>query len=196
MTSNTKESILEAARDVYLTRGLSGLSMRAVAREVGVSATALYRHFDSKESMMAAVCDDGFRLFFSYLMRALHASTPLARFTKMTGSYLDFAIDHPRYYEVLFMSPREHLAQSQIGSLDVDDTSPTFTFLVDRVRECVDAGVFRSGDPVHIAYTVWAQTHGLSSLFLRGLMRQEPDEFRAFYNASIERMVNGLAVPT
>jgi hypothetical protein len=51
----------------------------------------------------------------------------------------------------------------------------TFLFLVDRIRECIDAGVFPPGDPATVALWVWSQVHGLSSLWLLGQLEGKLD---------------------
>ncbi len=71
----TEHDILAAARDLYLTHGLTGFSMRKVADAVGISATAIYRHFDGREALILAVVDEGFRRFGTYLYRGLRGRT-------------------------------------------------------------------------------------------------------------------------
>ena len=76
---STERHILDAARDLYLEQGLQGLPMRKVADTVGISATAIYRHFDNRETLVLAICEEGFRRFGEYLYRGLRGETPLER---------------------------------------------------------------------------------------------------------------------
>ena len=71
IVADTRERIVEEARDLYLTAGLAGLSMRKVAERVGVTATALYRHFEDKQALLLAVVQAGFERFTTYLLRGL-----------------------------------------------------------------------------------------------------------------------------
>jgi len=72
---------------------------------------------------------------------------------------------------------------------------PTFQFLVDRVRECIDAGVLAPGDATEIAATIWAHVHGLASLRLSGHMKSVGDDeaFPAFFAKSLDGLIQGLA---
>jgi AcrR family transcriptional regulator len=86
-------------------QGLLGFSMRGVAERVGVTATALYRHFADKDALLASLLEDGFRTFSSYLMRSLAGRTPLERFRRCGQQYFDFALEHLRDYALMFMTP-------------------------------------------------------------------------------------------
>jgi hypothetical protein len=66
-------------------------------------------------------------------------------------------------------------------------------FWNDRVRECMDAGMFRTADPTAIGITLWGHAHGLVSLYLSGALQLDEDGFRALYRASANRVLRGLA---
>src|SRR5687768_2852915 len=101
---DTRQHILSEARELFLKKGLSGVSMRAVADGVGVSATALYRHFNDKDALLASLLGEAFGTFGSYLGRCLGGSTPLERFRICGRGYVEFALDHPRDYELMFLT--------------------------------------------------------------------------------------------
>ena len=100
----TRQQILTEARELFLEDGLAGFSMRAVASRVGVSATALYRHFNDKDALLASLLSEAFATFGSYLGRALGGRTPIERFRAIGLAYVDFALDHPRDYELMFLT--------------------------------------------------------------------------------------------
>jgi AcrR family transcriptional regulator len=189
----TKEKLLAEARDHFLEVGPEAFSLREVARRVGLTAAAVYRHFDGKEALLAAVCDEGFRVFASYLMGALAKPSPLERLRTSGKQYLRFALDRPRDYRVIFMSeaPKEKRAGRGGGS----SPSPSFQFLVDRVRECMDAGDLAAGDPEEAAVTIWAHVHGMVSLWLSGHLAPVGDAkaFAALFERSTDKLLAGLA---
>lgn len=193
-TADTRTRLLEQAREVYLEGGAAHFSLREVARRASVSAAAVYRHFDGKEALLGAVCQEGFRTFSSYLLRALAETTPLGRLRAAGDFYLRFALESPHDYRVIFMSSVEDsgLGNPKAGARD---TSPTFQFLVDRVRECIDARDIEAGDPTAIAATIWAHVHGLSSLRLSGHLGSVGDDaaFARFFRASTDRLLQGFA---
>ena len=89
-----REQILNCACDLYLSDGIEGFSMRKLAKCVGCTAPALYRHYDGKEEVIRDVVKEAYRLFSQYLQRALEGRDPAERFLIAGRSYFDFAIEH------------------------------------------------------------------------------------------------------
>jgi AcrR family transcriptional regulator len=185
---STKEKLLREARDLYLEVGPTAFSLREVARRTGLTAAAVYRHYDGKEALLGAVAEEGFRLFGSYLLGTLAKRRPVERLRAAGDQYLRFGLEQPRDYRVIFMS--DVLDHAETGPA----TSATFGFLVDRVRECVDAKAFAPGDPVEIATMIWAHVHGLVSLRLAGHLTVVGDDaaFSAVFRRSVDRLLAGL----
>jgi AcrR family transcriptional regulator len=195
---DTKARLLAEARDLYLEEGFARFSLREVARRAGVSAAAVYRHYDGKEALFGQVCAAGLQVFYGYLVRALAEPTPRARLAAAAAQYLRFAMENQRDYRVLFMGAGQDLAApppKPAATPAAKAPEPTFQFLVDRVRECMQAGVLRDGDPEGTAAVIWAFVHGLVSLRLTGqLARAGTDaEFASFYERANEEFVAGLA---
>lgn len=190
---STRERLLTEARDLYLESGFASFSLREVARRVGVSAAAVYRHFDNKEALLREVCAAGFRIFSSYLLRALSETTPRARLVSAAVQYLRFALENPRDYRVIFMGAAEDFA-SPASSPNEPERAPTFQFLVDRVSECMQARVLRKADPNEVAAVIWAHVHGLVSLRLSGHLGRVGDDaaFSRFYASATEQLLAGL----
>ena len=192
-SSDTRTRLLAHARDVYLEGGPVGFSLREVARRSGVSAAAVYRHFDDKEALLGAVCGEGFRIFSSYLLRSLGEATPRARMLAAGDQYRKFALENPRDYRFIFMSTAEELGFTR-GAI-TREQSPTFQFLVDRAKECIASRDLAPADPVEIAAMIWAHVHGLASLRLSGHLASVGDDavFARFFRASVARLLHGLA---
>lgn len=188
MSDDIKGRIVSAARGLYMERGPEAVTMRAVAERVGVTATALYRHFADKDAILREVVGEGSRLLGSHLFRALEAPTPLGRLRAAGTAYLDFALAQPQAYRALFEAAGE------------DETSPVHAqrgairrFLRDRVREAMDAGVLAPGDPDGTALTLWSLLHGLVSLHQAGITRLEWLRERAL-TSLIEGMLSSKEV--
>src|SRR6478752_7899869 len=197
---DTRALLVTAARDLFLEAGEAGFSLREAARRVGVSPAAVYRHFDGKEALIFAACTQGFEVFSSYLVRALAAATPLDRALAACDQYRAFGLENPLDYRFIFMSPAEqvHPAKEATSDCMADPALPqnsTFQFLVDRVRECMDAGVIAQGDPRQTAVLVWAHLHGLLSLRLAGLLDAVGDDqaFAEMYRHSVARLFRALS---
>lgn len=190
LADDTKARLLAAARDAFLEDGLAKFSLREVARRTGVSPAAVYRHFDDKEALFGAVCGQALELFYAYLVKALVAKTPRARLETCAKQYLRFGLENPRDYRLIFMGDREHYGDTP---QKVDDRGPTYQFLMDRVRECMDAGDFRVADIDQTAASIWAHVHGLVSLRLAGQLGNLSDaRFASFYESSTKQLLIGL----
>jgi len=109
-------------------------------------------------------------------------------------AYLRFALENPRDYAVIFMEPAEGPGRPGRRAPAWQDAA-TFRFLVDRIRECVAADLLSVDDPEDAALTVWAQVHGLVSLYLAGKLALDERTFRRLYQRSLERLIRGVAGP-
>ena len=167
--------------------------MRALAERVGVTATALYRHFEDKDALLAALLEQGFATFGTYLMRALAGRTPLERLRRSGHAYFEFALDHPRDYALMFMTPCDDLGLTSVSESAKTRMDATFVFLVDRVKECIAAGVVAPLDPMAVALNIWAEVHGLASLRLNGqLAALDEHAFRERVEFMLDRIEASL----
>lgn len=165
-----REQIVQTARDLFLQAGLEGVSMRRVADEVGISATAIYRHFDNKDALITAVVDEGRHLFAKYLFEALEAPGPGERLQRAGERYLDFAFDHPGYFRVFFLSLKDLDAKPHApGDPAKQPMPPTLQFLFDRIGDCTSAGLLPAdANRMDLTLLFWAQAHGLACMWVAG----------------------------
>lgn len=103
-----RRKILDEARHVLVAEGMSALTMRRVASEVGVSATSIYLYYKDKNALIHALIAEGMELLGERLGEALTAGTssadlPVKRVEAMCRKYLEFAQAHPEYYEIMFL---------------------------------------------------------------------------------------------
>jgi AcrR family transcriptional regulator len=192
--SDTRQRILTEARALFLEEGAEAVTMRAVAERVGVTATALYRHFDDKDDLLQEVITAGFQEFGGYLYRALQGVSPQERLRASGEAYLRFALERPEMYRTIFMAHRPpQLCDAPAAHAERRDA--TFRFLTDRVRECMEAGALRRDAPEDVALTIWAHVHGLVSLYLTGGLGAPEAAFQEAYHASLARLFAGLVPP-
>jgi len=190
------DTILAAACDLYLKSGLDGFSMRKLAKEVGVTAPALYRHYDGREAVLADVVREAYRAFMTYIYRALEAPTPFERFERAGEGYLDFALAHPRWYAIMFSGPERLGMQALPDDIEAMGCA-LHQFWIDRVSECMRSGVLRDEDPLAVSCTMWAHAHGMVQLFHQGrLGTTDSATFRTMFEESWERLLVGIATET
>ncbi|MDE0356784.1 MAG: TetR/AcrR family transcriptional regulator [Gammaproteobacteria bacterium] len=187
-----RSDIRSHATELYLSGGLEALSMRKLAGRLGVTAPAIYRYYASKEEVLRDIVREAYRQSASYIYRALSAETPLKRLQRAGEENLDFALTHPRWYEMMYLSP-ERFGWSDYPPEVAAHAHATHQFWMDRTRECVDAGYLRAeADVRDVGMTMWAHSHGLITIYLRGLLGLSEAEFREVYRASCGRMLVGV----
>lgn len=191
--SEQQERILAHACELYLEDGFEGFSMRKLARAVGVTAPALYRYYESREQLLLDVVTEATKELVQYLFRALVGTSPEERFRLAGAAYLDFALEHPRYFQIV-SSFCDVMGLQEVPEEVARQTTMVQQFWYDRVRECMDAGILREGDPDEIGLTLWAHAYGLISLRARGALEVGSDDaFRAVFTESMGRILRGLA---
>jgi AcrR family transcriptional regulator len=156
--------IVEAARDLLAEAGLEGLSMRAVASRLGVTAPAIYHYFESKQALVDRVVAEGCRRFEeAYLWRAVEAwpAGSAQRLKALGLAYIRFALENPQYFKVIFtIEPRDRRAIEELPG------QGGYPILRRSVEEAMASAAIRRADPDLVALYLWSVVHGLVTLSL------------------------------
>ena len=98
-------SILDAARELFVTHGYQEVSIRKIAEQIEYSPAAIYSYFPSKDDIFFALAEEGFRLLFSYgaSPRAAVAGDPIDAIRAMFWRYYEFSKEHPEYFALMFL---------------------------------------------------------------------------------------------
>ena len=189
----TRARLLSEARDHFLEVGFDHFSLREVARRCELTAAAIYRHYDGKEALLREVCGEGFRIFSSYLLKALTPHEPSTRIKQTIDQYLKFAMENPADYRFIFMTSAADVARLAPSSPS-ESREPTFQFMIDRVKECMEAKILARMQPEATATVIWAHLHGLVSLRLSGLLTRvgDDEEFGRFFKKATQHLLVGL----
>lgn len=189
--AESRDKILEEARALFLAEGVDGVSMRKVAARVGVSATALYRHFQNKDELLNQIMLGGVAAFTEYMAPALAAGSTEERVRLGALAFLRFGLEQPSQYQVFFLR-REYSELQRVSREIGKHTRAAFRVLVERVREGMDEGYFAPGDPAEMALTIVAHCHGLMSIYLLGKVRMGRRAFSALFLNSLGHLIRGL----
>jgi AcrR family transcriptional regulator len=161
-----RRALIQQAVRTIQTVGVEALTLRTVGERLGVSRTALYRHFSDKQSLLAAVACEGFRMLRLALTAAWDEhGRGRDGFEAMGLAYVQFAFAHPSHYRVMFGSFVESCAKD--ADL-VQEAQAAFQVLVDSLVEQQHAGLVRQDDPLLQARFVWAAVHGIAMLAIDG----------------------------
>jgi AcrR family transcriptional regulator len=186
----TAERIVAAATKALERHGARNVTMRRVARAVGVSAMAIYRHFPSREALLHRVVDASFAQMSAHWAPGSPDSDFETRLIEVCNHYLDFALDHPHTFDYMYGSRRDDARRYPEDFRS--RRSPTANLIVDLVEEAMSTGYFRRDDSWDVTLALWAHGHGLICLYRAGRFSYSAEEFRTFYHASLRRTLEGL----
>lgn len=161
-----RRALLDAAETVLVEQGVGALSLRDLARRVGVSPTAPYHHFGSKADLVAALAEDALDQLDAALAEAgtAHAD-PEERLRALGITYVLFAVDHPERFRLAF---RPEMGSPFAALADDPDALPTeaagFRHLVRVVAEMTPDPAAQAT----LAVASWSLVHGLASLLVDG----------------------------
>jgi AcrR family transcriptional regulator len=186
----TARKIAIAARRVLDSEGADAVTMRRVAREVGITPMALYRHYSDREGLLNALADEGFEALAAQLESTGSSGSLDKRLTRVLDLYLDYALRHPRLFELMFLKPR---AGARRFPQDFKaGASPTANRMAALIQEAMQTGHLRKDDPWAITFEMGALLQGLVMLYLGGRMAMSPARFRAFSRRSFRRYLHGI----
>jgi AcrR family transcriptional regulator len=177
------------ARRLLEIGGMDAVSMRRVAQAVGVTATAIYRHFPDRAALLNGLADEGFRELAKSLkdLRSAAGSTS-SRLAKMADVTVDFAVGHPHLYELMFLKPRQG-ARRYPHDFKAG-RSPTASVIAEALREM--SGREAPKEPWQIAFEMGALSHGLIMLYLGGRIDTGVARFRLLHRRALRRYLNAF----
>ena len=184
-----REDILAAATELLERTGSEeAVTLRAVARQVGISAPSIYSHFTDREAIVDAIIDEAFADFNAAIRDASDAAMaagPLARLRAGCAAYLRFAAERPNRYQLLF-ERRDFVGEGppRVPELRIE----SFDLLIGSLRACVEAGISASADPKLAAAAIWVALHGFATLRPSTPGFDWPDT-----GALLDRIIDGIA---
>lgn len=175
---NLRAALLDAGEQLLREKGATGVSLRAVAKEAGVSHTAPYRHFSNKQSLLAGLAEIGFARLRDAMYGIIDAypDDPRTQMVEAAVAYVRLALANPEMNHLMF------------GGVLVDETMPgslretsqqSFQGLLDIIDSGARTGLYVDRPILELAATAWSMVHGLAMLAstgkLKGPHALEPD---------------------
>jgi len=185
--SRLRADILAAATSLLEQTGSEeAVTLRAVAREVGISAPSIYAHFPDREAIVDAIVDTGFADFNAAMRAAIAGvSNPVERLRAGCAAYLRFAAERPNRYKLIF--ERQYLTGGPAQPVPAIRRE-SFEALVALIQRCIDAGLSASTDAELDSTAIWVALHGFASLHATMAGWPWPDS-----DALLDRIIYGLA---
>jgi AcrR family transcriptional regulator len=171
---NLHQALIDAAIVQIRNHGADKVSLRGIAREVGVSQSAPYRHFADKAELLTAIANQGYQLLGQAMRHHYdtHRDNPIVALQGAGISYIDFARSHPEMYRLMFGVMARQLKQSSTNS----NPKEGYSVLKDIIYAGIEQGQFKDFPVETLAFTTWSVVHGFASLLLDGLIELEEEE--------------------
>jgi AcrR family transcriptional regulator len=191
--ANLRQTLLDAAVTLIGEVGPRAFTLREVARRAGVSHNAPYRHFVSKDELLAEVAAEGFERLAASMQKSMaRATSPRERRQECSCGYVAFALRWPQHFLVMFDMP-----QAARG-LERHQAAGQNAFAV--LQECIAAaqlsGDLPAGGPLPLAWTAWSLVHGIAKLAISGNLPLNARSTIEFTGNASQAIFSGMkAVP-
>ena len=169
-----RDAILAAALNLFSDEGYDKVTMRKIAEEIEYSVGTIYLYFKDRDEIFFELHKLGFEEFYKRQLAIQYVKDPLQRLTEHGLAYIQFAVDQPQYYDLMFISriPAKTIKEQQ----DWKSGHRTYDLLKLNISQAKGAGYFKDVDLEVAAFSLWSFVHGISSLFVRDRMMMIPPE--------------------
>jgi AcrR family transcriptional regulator len=181
----SRETIVAAARRQVEAHGFEAVSLRALARDLKVTAPALYDHINSKSDLLGLVAAEGFEELVSSFS-TIHATRPDARLRDRARGYVAFAVEHPELFRLMFQYRPVEIAIDVDNELDA--ASRAFEASFADISEMIKIGRLVNRDVVELSIMLWSAVHGVATV----AMMMPNTEYEGLAGDVINAMLIGL----
>ncbi len=157
-----KRAILDVSLKLGTELGEEGLTMRAIARGLGVSATALYQYYESKAAILRELRSHGVRRLNGFLAPAFEPTDPVEQLRRNAILYLRFSREQPWMYQLITESPEDWTGDSKEKRVAALDSVERIHYAL---SACSQQGLLHEAVPLQVApLAMWAALHGMALL--------------------------------
>jgi AcrR family transcriptional regulator len=169
-----RERILDAALKLFASESFENITMRRLAEAVEYTPGALYSYFKDKGEILYALHQRGFQKLYAATSKVEHIADPVERLWKIGELYVQFAVDNPEYYDLMFIASRtgKEIADKQ----EWPEGLQAYDLLRRTVTEAIAARRLHGTDVEAVAFAYWAAVHGMVSLLIRQRCSMIPPE--------------------
>lgn len=157
--------ILEAAMKLFLEEGYKNLTIRRLAEKIEYSPATIYLYFKDKDEIFLTLQKQAFREFYEFQSSGQHLEDPIERLYVQGRAYLQFAIENPGFYELIFFmtEPKDKLKEPANYSSEMD----SYEILKKNVKSAIESGKMRTTDVDATSFALWSYVHGMASLVIK-----------------------------
>jgi len=188
-----QDRISTAALAILESDGAPAVTLRRITENTGLSSREIHQHYPNLQAILEAVTEHQFAALYADIRRRTSRGTPRARLTGIVEAYLQYAFDHPRLFDYLFIENRP--GARRYPQDFKSRASINFNPLTDLIASRMATGCLHQDDPAEVALQVWSQTHGYLLLYRAGRFNLTQPQFRTLVRRAIQRLLTGLQTP-
>ena len=187
---NLRAALLAQAEQTLRQHGLDGLSLRELARQIGVSHAAPRRHFADRQALLDALAESGFARLGAELRGAAERAGEdyEARLRATNLAYVRFAVNDAALLELMFAGKH----REQAGALH-EAADRAFLVILQLIEEGQAGDVLEAGDPERIGLLLFATMQGIAALVTAGIVA--PEQVDSLVADAIGRFLHGPRIP-
>lgn len=187
--TSLKQCIVDAARKVLLSEGYRNFSLRKIAREIDVSATSIYLHFENKDDLIHTLMEEAIERLNNQLEECVTGiDDPISKLDALAHQYVDFALKQAREYQVIYLISSDEMARYPKEKFR--KARKGYEIVTSVLEEGVKSGLIAEDKPRMAAYTFWAQLHGVMSVVLSKRLDTRIDQ-NEFIEEAIDHIIKG-----
>lgn len=175
-----KSLILQAAKKLFVEKGIEKTTIRSIAKEIEYSVGTVYVYYKDKNDILYDLHTQGFRKLGSDMKVLFNVENPMERLKAIGRVYLQFAIENPDMYDLMFSmkAPMEFL--NSCNEEEWNEGKSTFDVLKSTVNQCLQRGYFKGHQLEPLSFAIWSMVHGMASLHIsqriKGVNLSKPEE--------------------
>jgi AcrR family transcriptional regulator len=187
---NLKVQIAAVALRLLEDEGPQAVSMRRIAREVGITPMAIYYHYPDRKALLKQITDAEFGKLLVFFEERQKKSRGEEKLLGIMDGYMDYAFARPKVFDYVFSVVRE-------GALQYPQDfrmrkSPTLSPVADAMTDAMTTGVLKEDDPWEMAMDLWSLAHGYLTLYRAGRFALTEKQFRLMVRRGIARLLAGM----
>jgi AcrR family transcriptional regulator len=163
-------ALQEAAKDLFLTKGIESTPMRTISKAAGCSVGTVYLYYKDKNDILHHLHAEGFKRLSAKMEEMPQFATAQASLLALGKVYIDFAIENQDMYDLMF-SLKGPIAFEESQGEEWGEGKATFKILHQTVEQCIAEGHFKGHEANSLSMVFWAAVHGLCALHHSGRIK-------------------------
>ncbi|MEM1338204.1 MAG: TetR/AcrR family transcriptional regulator [Bacteroidota bacterium] len=184
-----RASILNAAKKLFLEKGVEKTTIRNIADKIEYSPGTVYVYFKDKDEILSGLHTIGFQALKRQFLPLMQVGDPMERLKAIGKIYIEYSIQNPEMYELMFSMKAPMAFLQKIKEDEWHEGKATFEILRSTVEECLQKRYFQDHNLDALTYMIWGTVHGICDFNCNGriqcvmdvdpivLVRQSYNEF-------------------